>query len=922
MEYFKHYFSDVNFEGAEEVKVRCPFHSDTKPSASINTEKELFHCWVCDIGYNEKQFVAKVNGIPMTEASVVVDKLTHSTAKWEIEEEANLFADTEFLDSIEKLIGLSYNTIKDLRLGITRDAKGNRFLGIPVFYNGALMDVRSYNLLKYPNVPKIMAQSLSEGGAGNGFIVPYDLWTSNKEETTYVFEGEKDMMLARELGLNAITLTGGASTTIPNEYVINQFKDRDVIICYDNDDAGRKGADKLYLSIKRLAKSVKYINIGDGVKETKEDFFDFITKYEKDIFDFYALEVRDFVDVKDDKIYTPLKKALKENILKRLLITEITVSAEFRDSYAVPAVASFEKTKEAGLKHEQMFIGEVKNWYLQDYNIHQVLELIEASAKQDEVVNSLKKFAGVSNKEPYIKSQISDYKTIYKTIIIDREAEASNLSLDLYSFEPMIVGKQYEIEYKIYPHPTKHQKLVAIATKVIDIDPQEDFVPNPELLNMFKTEGTIKEKLNKLYQSAKHYVAKHLRFNLWLTVDLVFNSILEFDYGDRIRGALDVFILGDTQVGKSETSQKLVDLYNFGHFLSLKTSTRKGLIGGSDQQDGGMVTKIGAIPRQHKRLVVLEEFSGAEPKFISDMTDIRSSGKARITRVAGELNIPCRLRMITISNPINDENGSPRNLATFPNGIVPIQELVKAQEDVTRYDGFYLIEKPKERINPFKYKLEGEPIPEEAYHHKVKWIYTRKPEDVVFAEDTESYIWEKAQQLNDMFESSFTLFHTTTPLKLARFSVAMASLILSTTTDYSKVLVTKEIVDEVVEYFIDIYDNDIFKLKDYKIEQDGYSNITAKEQVELQKLYDKNSTMFNQLSQESKTSRKNLQVVSGLENDAFGRVFNKLVKHKFIRLSGETVTPTEKFRKGYRNLDKSITHDSAETLIEALEETK
>ena len=916
MEYFKHYFGDVNFEGAEEVKVHCPFHSDTKPSASINTEKELFHCWVCDVGYNEKQFVAKVNGIPMTEASVVVDKLTHFTAKWEIEEEANLFADTEFLDSIEKLIGLSYNTIKQLRLGITRDAKGNKFLGIPVFYNGALMDIRSYNLLKYPNIPKLMAQE----GAQSGFVIPYDLWSDN-QDTTYVFEGEKDMMLARELGLNAITLTGGA-TSKPNEYVINQFKDREVIICYDNDDAGKKGADKLYLSIKRLAKSVKYINIGDGVKENKEDFFDFITKYQKDIFDFYALEVRDFIDVKDDKVYTPLKKALKQNILKRLLITEITVSAEFRDSYAVPSIASFEKTKEAGLKNEQMFMGEVKNWYLQDYNIHQMLELIEASAKQEEVLRSLKKFAGVPSKEPFIKSQISDYKTIYKTIIIDREAEASNLSLDLYSFEPMLVGKQYEIEYKIYPHPTKHQKLVAIATKVVDIDPQEDFVANPELLSQFQTEGTIKEKLNKLFQSAKHYVAKHLRYNLWLAIDLVFNSILEFDYSDRIRGALDVFILGDTQVGKSETSQKLVDLYNFGHFLSLKTSTSKGLIGGSDQQDGGMVTKIGAIPRQHKRLIVLEEFSGADQKFISDMTDIRSSGKARITRVAGELNVPCRLRMITISNPVNDDGGTPRHLNTFPNGIAPIMELVKSAEDVTRYDGFILIDKPKDRINPFLYKLEGEAIPEEAYHHKVKWVYTRKPEDVIFEENVESYIWEKAEELNSVFECSFPLFTTTTALKLARFSVAMASLILSTDKTYSKVIVTKDIVDEVVDYFMEIYDNDIFKLKEYKIEQDSYTNISDKEQKEFQKIYDKNSTMFDFLSQQSVTSRKNLQVVSGLENDSFGRVFNKLVKHKFIRLTKETVTPTPKFREGYRKLNKSFTHDSAETLIEALEELK
>ena len=100
MEFFKHYYSDVDFERSEEVKVHCPFHSDTKPSASINTEKEVFHCWVCDVGYNEKQFVAKINNIPITEATLVVDKLTKPTSDWELVEEANLFADDYFLKKI------------------------------------------------------------------------------------------------------------------------------------------------------------------------------------------------------------------------------------------------------------------------------------------------------------------------------------------------------------------------------------------------------------------------------------------------------------------------------------------------------------------------------------------------------------------------------------------------------------------------------------------------------------------------------------------------------------------------------------------------------------------------------------------------------------------------------------------------------
>ena len=61
MEFFKKYFDEVDNWNNEEVKVLCPFHEDTHPSASINTYKDLFHCWVCDIGYNEEQFIARVN---------------------------------------------------------------------------------------------------------------------------------------------------------------------------------------------------------------------------------------------------------------------------------------------------------------------------------------------------------------------------------------------------------------------------------------------------------------------------------------------------------------------------------------------------------------------------------------------------------------------------------------------------------------------------------------------------------------------------------------------------------------------------------------------------------------------------------------------------------------------------------------------
>lgn len=910
MEYFKKYFSDVdsNEWGAEEVKVLCPFHEDTHPSASVNTQKGLFHCWVCNVGYNEEQFVAKMNNISTTDAIKLLGRYNIND-DWNFNK-GLLWSDTNFLDKVRGL-GLSDELISSMNLGLVRpDGSNKRLLGIPVFYNGILVDVRRYNLLKYDGVPKCCSNENAE----SGWIIPYDIFL-NSNEPCYLFEGEKDMLIAREYGLNAFTLISGAGAT-PNQNIIGAFKDKDIVLCYDNDEAGYNGMVGVFKSIKDLAKSVKYIKISDVVKENKEDFYDYITKYDGDLIEFLSLDQHTFRldEIEKDSRIT-IKEALNENKLRRNLKSVITVTSEFQDSFSVPTVVEFEKMDESGKKSELMYQGEKRNWYLENSNIVQMLELIEASAKDSEVRAKLKSYVGISSMEPFIEIRMKELRTVYKATVVDKDIDGSAQSLDLYSFERLDVGGQYVINYRIYPHPTKHQKLVAICFNSMMVHDNRNYSTNIEMLKLFQTEGTIKERLDYLYQSAKHHIAKHLNYNIWLMSDLVFNSILDFDYGGPMRGCLDVFFLGDTQVGKSETTGELVKLYNFGHFLSLKTSTTVGLIGGSSKVDGSFCNTIGAIPRQHKRLAVLEEFSGARYDFIKTMTDIRSSNELRLSRVSGELIVPCKLRMITISNPLNDENGNPRFLNTFPNGIMPLMELIKSAEDVARYDGFLMIPKVSKRFNPFEYELVGEPIPREAYRDKINWVATRQIKNVKFAEGVESYIWEKAEEMNEKFECNFPLFGTTTSKKLARFSVALASLLVNVDETYENIIVTKDIVDYMVEYLDGIYDDDVFKLKTYADEYREYSVCTDKDIKDLQELYARNATLFNFLNGQSKTTRANLSSVSGLESGKFCPIFNKLVARKFIRLSMDNVYPTDKFRKAFNRIDKKFTTDTG-SLIE------
>lgn len=901
MELFKKYFSEVDNWNNEEVKVLCPFHEDTHPSASINTYKDLFHCWVCNIGYNEEQFIARINGISNSDALKLLNKYQVQD-KWEVEK-GLLWSDQTMLTKVMSL-GFSKELIEEMKLGLIKDEVGKKYLGIPIYYNNILVDVRRYNIMKYENQPKMK----SNDNARVGWLVPYDKFLSSNE-ICYLFEGEKDMLMARELGINAYTLTGGAGA-VPNEYVINAFKDKDIVICYDNDDAGHKGMESIYKELKDIVKSIKYIEIGDVVKEDKEDFYDYIHKYNGNIFEFYSLDQHHFnlKEIDSIKIST-IKDALKDSKIKKDLRSIVTVTSEFSDPYSVPTVVEIEKVKDTGTKLDTMFENEKRTWFLEKSNMQDMLELIEVNAKTVELNAKFRSYLNVPAKEPGIEIKPKELKTIFKSIITDKDYDGSGVSLDIYSFEKLNVGSQYVIDYKIYPHPTKNQKLIAVAFNVKLINDSNNYTINKEKLSVFKSDGNIKERLDRLYESAKHHIAKHLNYNIWLMSDLVFNSILDFNYGEPMKGALDVFFLGDTQVGKSETTSKMVELYNFGHFLSLKTSTTVGLIGGSNKVDGAFCNTIGAIPRQHKRLAILEEFSGARPDFIKTMTDIRSSNELRISRVSGELIVPCKLRMITISNPINDENGNPRFLNTFPNGVMPLMELIKSAEDVARYDGFLLIPKVENRFNPFEYQLTGEKIPKECYEEKAKWVVTRGIDNVKFADGVESYIWEKAEELNKLFECNFPLFGTTTSKKLARFCVALASLVMEVDESYENIIVTKEIVDFIVEYLISIYTSPVFKLREYALDYRSYSEYTDKDVKNLQSLYAHNSTFIDFIGTQNRTTRSNLLSISGLESAKFSPLFNKMVAYKFIRLNNDNVYPTNKFRKVYNLIDKNFKTD-------------
>ena len=878
---------------------------EVQPSSSINLNMRVFHCFTCGRTFKEMEFAQAVTN--KDKESIIreyttKEELQNDTINWETSQHKFLLDNKEVLQKLYNL-KITQETIESLKLGYMTNC-----LATPVFKNGALVNIARYNINNIPDKPK----NEYNKNANTGDIIPFDVW-KNDFKDTIICEGEKDMIVARSHGFNAITLTGGSQASLQNDY-LEYFRNRKVFICYDNDDSGRKGAIKRYKELSSVA-DVYITDISSVCVMNKEDVTDFFVKYNRIAEDFInilntaskkpgAKELEE-VKIKNEIKLSKIEDNIKNSSFRKNLKSNLQIIATCTETYAVPEYAIF---KPIDIQDNGEF--ETKSWYLSSSH-ENFLELIEGTVKSRDIPSTLASLIGLNPKtwSKYYTLDIGTLQTIYKVTVADialeNDDKASEFTIDLYSKIPLEIGNIFEITYKIYPHPKQGRKIIAVANEIKETSYSFDTsnIEYQKSLDTFKPKGTIENKINELYESAKCHIAPYLNKDIWFAMDLVFNSPLDITYKNVIRGALDIFVLGDTRTGKSETSKALKQLYDFGEIVPLKTATVASLIGGTD--DKMKKTKLGVIPRHHKELVIMEEFSGAPMDFIKTLTEIRSSNMVKIYRVAGDIQTPCKLRMITISNPIS-ENGQLMTLSSYPNGIEPINELIKSPEDIARYDAFIMFPRVEKLSNPFGTSVNNNlKIDSKHYQTKSKWIKSLTHENVVISDELGSYIFEKGIELNNIFECSFTVFGSETDKKIARLSAALACMLCSTS-DYEHVIVTKEHVDYIVDFLMRNYDNGMFRLREFANEEKSYNIVVEQDTKDLELIYPKNVTFIDFLSNTSKVNRSELMTVSGLNKDDFSKIFNFLVARKYIKLSKDLVAPTVKFRNTYRIMNKSF----------------
>ena len=770
-----------------------------------------------------------------------------------------------------------------------------------------LIDIRNYDP---GNQPKIRSRK----DAITGLIIPFDIWReSDPSKVTLLCAGEKDMAIARTHGFNAITLTGGErALPITPEY----FRDRKIAICYDHDDTGIAGAKELANELIKYAKEVKVVTgFHEICTEKGEDITDFFVKYGK--------TRQDLIDyIKKTPVYTPeesekkkkkletvtLHQASMPQYINRLVKTNIQVVATMDQVFTVPTSVVAEKTRLSG-KDDTLQQGAIKEWKLTEDNVADILHLIDNNFKEEVIKDNLKTRMFIPAKERNILIKRLAEETVYKACVTDlfetQDIDTQPMEYVCYSIGTKLEsGKKYLVTHKIVPHPYKGQQLIMLIVAASQAsDSVSNFRITPEVkqqLDVFKDidQPTAEKKVAYIAKRVKGLLGYNGNDTLIQAIDLSYHAALAFDFGPfkNIRGYLETLIVGESRMGKSSTATALQKTYGLGAFVSLagNSATIAGLVGGSNKTATGFQTRAGVIPQNHKGLIIFEELGKCSANVLSELTDIRSSNEVRIARVSGTMILPAWVRMITLSNT-KHINNQIKPIASYPNGISIITELVPTAEDIARYDLMVILgDRGNANINPLWEP--DQPFDTEAYRTRIRWIWSRTPSQIIIPDSVKQIIIKHANELNQEYECHIKIFGTECWKKICRLAIAIAGYCVSTDDTYENIVVTATHVTAAVNFLRQIYDNPIFKLKEYAQHEKLFSTTDEEAVVLLQDIWNKTPAIVQQLEQYASVTKNMLSATTGLSNEELNRTLNRLTKGLFIQVSNFEIVPTERFR--------------------------
>ncbi len=305
------------------IKVKCPFHHDEEPSASIDPIKNTFICFVCKdnlykklgiksnkiaissynlfklLGGDEKEWKILVK--KAFKAKKYMKKVKNKKEKINKEKIENIWKslsteqDIEIIKYLNKR-KINYKKIKN-EIKINKNKK-NWPIAVPIYdINKNLTGIILKSIKK-----EIKPKAIMIPGSSLGFL---GLKTLEDSKITIVVEGITDFLTAKSLGFKRVIGITSSYQNIPKEII--KYFTKTVIFFLHNDEPGIQ----LYKNIKNICdkNNIKIIAIRTS-KEKGGDLNDFISKNKNS-----KVKLKNFlIKLLNGEINDPRKRKNNKNI--------------------------------------------------------------------------------------------------------------------------------------------------------------------------------------------------------------------------------------------------------------------------------------------------------------------------------------------------------------------------------------------------------------------------------------------------------------------------------------------------------------------------------------------------------------------------------------------------------------------------------
>lgn len=242
-------------QGGQIVLKTCPYCGDQKSHFYIDPGEGAFFCHKCNergnlvtlkkhFGDYQRQEGNRMQSVVRRTAEGVQGAFSDKAKAYPLPDEKKaleayqrLLSDPEALAYVTGTRGISLETVKHFKLGLAQDKAGTRWLTIPHYEAGKLMNVKSRSLPPSEKTFRRVKDCRS-------ILFNGDILQGNPEEV-FICEGELDAITLHDRDFkNVVSGTTGAGAFEPS-WIDQLAKVKKVFLCYDPDEAGQKGAREL-----------------------------------------------------------------------------------------------------------------------------------------------------------------------------------------------------------------------------------------------------------------------------------------------------------------------------------------------------------------------------------------------------------------------------------------------------------------------------------------------------------------------------------------------------------------------------------------------------------------------------------------------------------------------------------------------------